>query len=251
MLFEEKTVLVTGGSSGIGRAAALAFAREGAQVLIADVNGEGGAETVHLIEQEGYSAQYITADVTSAAEVETMVDAIMQRFGSLDVAVNNAGIGGEMARVHEQDEAQFDLVMSVNVKGVWLCMKHEIPAMLRNGGGAIINVSSVAGLVGFNRGSIYSASKHAVIGLTKSAALEYASKGIRVNAISPSFVDTPMVSHMTTEYPQMGQSVQQASPMRRLGHAGEIAEAILWLASAKASFVNGAVLPLDGGLTAM
>jgi len=165
--------------------------------------------------------------------------------------VNNAGVGGVLAPTHEQSEEQFDQVMSVNVKGVWLCMKHEIPAMLRNGGGSIVNVSSVAGLLGFNRGSIYSASKHAVVGLTKSVALEVANKNIRVNAISPSFVDTPMVSHMTTEYPRMQQNVEQASPMRRLGHAHEIAEAIVWLASEKASFVNGAVLPIDGGLTAM
>jgi len=251
MLFEGKTVLITGGASGIGRSAARGFAREGANVLIADVNGEGGANTVHEIENDGFSAQYITADVTSSTEVETMVDAAMQRFGTLDIAINNAGVGGIMEKLHEQPDEQFDLVMSVNVKGVWLCMKHEIPAMLRSGGGVIVNVSSVAGLIGFNRGSIYSASKHAVIGLTKSAALEYASKGIRVNAISPSFVDTPMVSHMTTEYPRMEGNVQQASPMRRLGHADEIAEGILWLASEKASFVNGAVLPLDGGLTAM
>ncbi len=251
MLFQDKAVLITGGSSGIGRAAALAFAREGAQVLIADINADGGAESVHKIEQAGYSAQYMTADVTSTVEVAALVDSIVQRFGKLDIAVNNAGVGGVLAPTHEQSEEQFDQVMSVNVKGVWLCMKHEIPAMLRNGGGSIVNVSSVAGLLGFNRGSIYSASKHAVVGLTKSVALEVANKNIRVNAISPSFVDTPMVSHMTTEYPRMQQNVEQASPMRRLGHAHEIAEAIVWLASEKASFVNGAVLPIDGGLTAM
>ncbi|MGJ3238787.1 MAG: glucose 1-dehydrogenase [Anaerolineae bacterium] len=252
MLLENKTALITGGSSGIGRAVAVAMAKQGATVLISDLNGEGGNETVRLIEDAGGTASYITADVSNADEVKTMMDTIVQRYKRLDIAVNNAGIGGEMNPLHQQSEDSFDAVMAVNVKGVWLCMKHEILLMQRNEhGGAIVNMSSVAGLVGFSYGSIYSASKHAVIGLTRSAALEFASKGIRVNAVCPSFINTPMVSMMIEDQPRMENNVRIASPMRRLGTPQEIAEAVVWLASDSASFVNGVALAADGGMTAM
>lgn len=252
MLFENKSALVTGGSSGIGRATALAMAKEGARVLISDVNADGGAETVQLIEDSGGVASYITADVSNEDEVKTMTDAILERYGTLDIAVNNAGVGGQMGRIHQQENDAFDHVMNVNVKGIWFCMKYQIPLMRRNEtGSAIVNIASVAGLVGFPNNAPYSASKHAVIGLTKSVALEVANKGIRVNAVCPSFTDTAMVSKLVDEVPRLAENVQMASPMRRLGTVEEIADAIVWLASDQASFINGVALPADGGLTAM
>lgn len=252
MLLENKVALITGGSSGIGRATAIAMAKEGAEVLISDVNGEGGAETVRLIENEGGTASYITADVSQSDEVKTMMDTVVHRYGKLDIAVNSAGIGGDLNAIHDQTEESFEQVMNINVKGLWLCMKHAIPLMLANeNGGVIVNLASVAGLIGFPGGSIYSASKHAVIGLTKSAALEFASKGIRVNAVCPSFINTPMVSAMIEDQPRLADNVNVASPMRRLGTPEEIADAILWLSSDNASFVNGIALAADGGLTAM
>jgi len=252
MELANKVALVTGGSSGIGRAAAIALANAGAKVLISDVNGEGGAETVRLIENTGGEASYITADVSHADEVNTMIAAVIDRYGKLDIAINNAGIGGELSPVQHQTEATFEQVMAVNVKGVWLCMKHEIPLMRQNPeGGAIVNLASVAGLIGFPNNAIYSASKHAVIGLTKSVALELASKNIRVNAVCPSYIDTSMVSMMLEDQPRLADKLHVASPMRRLGKPEEIAETILWLVSDKASFVNGVALAADGGLTAM
>lgn len=252
MLFENKAALVTGGSGGIGRATALALAKEGAQVLITDINGQGGAETVRLIEAQGGTASYITGDVSNEDEVKTMMDAIVERYGKLDIAVNNAGVGGERKRIQDQSNDSYEQVMNVNVKGVWLCMKHEIPEMLGNEtGGVIVNVASVAGLIAAPGLSLYSASKHAVIGLTKSAAIELASRNIRVNAVCPSYTDTAMVGALLEDQPQLTDNIRTASPMRRLGTSAEIAEAIVWLASEKASFVNGVTLATDGGLTAM
>lgn len=252
MLLENKAVLITGGSGGIGRAAAIAMAKEGASILVTDVYADGGAETVRLIEADGGTASYITGDVRNPDEVKTMMDAIVDRYGKLDIAVNNAGIGGDLSPIQHQTEDSYEQVMDINVKGVWLCMKHEIPLMRQNeNGGAIVNIASVAGLIGFPGGALYSASKHAVIGLTKSAALELASKKIRVNAVCPSYIDTNMVAAMIDEQPRLADNVNVASPMRRLGTAEEIASAILWLASDNASFVNGIALAADGGLTAM
>jgi len=252
MLLENKAVLITGGSGGIGRAAAIAMAKEGASVLVTDVNAEGGAETVRLIEEAGGTASYITGDVRNTDEVKTMMDAIVDRYGKLDIAVNNAGVAGELNPIHHQTEDWYEQIMDINVKGVWLCMKHEIPLMRQNeNGGAIVNLASVAGLIGFPGGSLYSASKHAVVGLTKSAALELASKGIRVNAVCPSYVNTSMLTNMLEDQPRLTDNVNVASPMRRLGTAEEVANAILWLASDNASFVNGVTLAADGGLTAM
>jgi len=247
-----KAALVTGGSSGIGRASATALARAGAQVLVSDVDGEGGAETVRLIEEAGGTASYITADVSSADEVKTMMAAMIDRYGKIDIAVNNAGIGGEMNPLPFQNEKTFDQVMAVNVKGVWLCMKAEIPLMQKNEfGGTIVNIASVAGLIGAPGLSVYAASKHAVIGLTKTAAIEFANKGIRVNAVCPSYINTPMVSAMIEDQPRLADKLSIASPMRRLGTPQEVAEAIVWLSSDGASFVNGIALAADGGLTAM
>lgn len=250
MLLQGKVALVTGGASGIGRAAAVALAAEGASVVVSDVNEPGGGETVSLITEGGGAALFVHADVSDAKDVEAMVAAAVNAFGGLDCAFNNAGIGGTLSRLPDKTEDEWDAVLSINLKGVWLCMKYEIPAILRRGGGAIVNMASLAGLNGFAHGSAYAASKHGVVGLTKSAALEYARQNLRVNAVCPGFVDTPMVRGMIEAVPRMADVTQTTSPMRRLGDPREVAEAVVWLCSAKASFVTGHALPLDGGATA-
>ncbi len=249
-LLADKVLLVTGGGSGIGRATAYRASREGAAVLVADVNVAGGEETAHHIQAEGGAARFIKADVTRADEVEAMVRAAVETFGKLDAAVNNAGIsGGMMARVHELEEALFDQVIAVNLKGVWLCMKYEIMAMEPKGG-VIVNVASVAGLIGAPKGSAYTASKHGVVGLTKAAAIEYARRGIRINAVCPAYTETPMVTDVINANPEMERLTLAAIPMRRLADPTEIAEGIVWLCAPAASFVTGHTLVLDGGLTA-
>lgn len=251
MDLQDRVVLITGGASGIGRAAALAFAREGARVVISDVNAVGGTETVALVEAAGGQIRYVPGDVTQPADVAAMVQAAQTAFGGLHLAVNNAGISGTFLHpITETEDAVYDRVMAVNVKGVWLCLKAQIPAILASGGGAIVNLASVAGLIGAPGGSAYCASKHAVIGLTKAVALEYARANLRVNAVCPSYIDTPMVSAITDASAEMARRTIQTSPMKRLGRAEEVAEMIVWLCSARASFVNGAALPVDGGFTA-
>ena len=249
-LLDNKVALVTGGSSGIGRAAALAFAREGAKVVVPDVNVVGGHETVEQIKAEGGEAIFVEANVASTADVKALVTATVETYGRLHCAFNNAGVGGTLESLIDKTEQEWDTVIGVNLKGVWLCMKYEIPVMLSQGGGAIVNMASVAGLNGFPNGGIYAASKHGVIGLTKSAALEYARQGIRVNAVCPGYTDTPMVRSMTEAVPQMERVTANASPMRRLGEPEEVAEAVIWLCSERASFVNGHALPVDGGFVA-
>lgn len=241
---EERVGLVTGGGSGIGRATALALAAAGARVVVSDVNGEGVAETVRLVEAVGGTAWGMVVDVTQGAAVEALVRGTVERYGRLDWAVNNAGVGGVMAPTDQQSEAAWDSIMDVNLKGVWLCMKYEIRAMLEQGGGAIVNVASAAGLVGFRYAAPYAASKHGVVGLTRSAALEYARKGIRVNAVCPGFTETPMVAGLGET---MVEATVKAIPMRRLGTPEEIAQAIVWLCSEGASFVTGHALAVDGG----
>jgi NAD(P)-dependent dehydrogenase (short-subunit alcohol dehydrogenase family) len=249
-LLENKVALVTGASSGIGRAAALTFAREGAQVVVSDVNLVGGRETVERIESAGGEALFIEANVASSADVEALIDATLHAYGRLDCAFNNAGVGGTLNSLIDKTEEEWDTVIGVNLKGVWLCMKYELPVMLAQGGGAIVNMASVAGLNGFPNGGIYAASKHGVIGLTKSAALEYARQGVRVNAVCPGYTDTPMVRGMVETVPQMERVTTNASPMRRLGEPAEVAETVVWLCSDKASFVTGHALPVDGGFVA-
>ncbi len=249
--FEGKVALVTGGGSGIGRATAVAFAREGAQVVIGNRNVERGEETVSLIRGAGGTASFQRTDVMVAAEVEALVEHAVKTSGRLDVAFNNAGIEGNVTpTLIEQTEANFDAVMGVNVKGVWLSMKYEIPHMLKMGGGAIVNCSSVAGVIGFPGIGIYSASKHAVIGLTKAAALEFSAQGIRVNAVNPAVIDTEMVDRLADGMNVKKDDLTAFHPIGRLGRVEEVAEAVLWLCSSKASFVTGHSLLVDGGFTA-
>lgn len=250
-LMNNKVVLVTGAASGIGRESALTLAREGASVCVSDVNHEGGEETAQQIIDNGGKAIFVSCNVTNSDDVAAMVKATVDTFGRLDAAVNNAGISGSLVkRIHEVEDEVFDRIMSINVKGVWLCMKAELPIMLEQGAGSIVNIASVAGLIGAPKGAAYTASKHAVVGLTKSAAIEYAKLGLRVNAICPGYTETPMVTAVTDENPAMQQITVRAIPMRRLGQPSEIAEGVLWLCSDASSFVTGHQLVLDGGLVA-
>ena len=245
-----KVALVTGGGSGIGRATALVFAREGAKVVVADIVVAGGEETVRLIKAAGGEAGFIKADVSKAAEVEALVKKTVETHGRLDCAFNNAGIEGEVAQTPNCTEENWDRTIAINLKGVWLCLKYEIPQMLKQGGGAIVNTASVAGLVGFQGIPAYVASKHGVAGLTKTAALEYAKAGIRVNAVCPGVIHTPMVERAFRASPQMAEAAIAMEPVGRLGKPEEIAEAVVWLCSDAASFVTGLPMAVDGGLVA-
>jgi len=246
-----KVALVTGASSGIGRASALAFAREGAKVAVADVSVEGGEETVSLVKKAGGDALFVKTDVAKAAEVEALVARVVQAYGRLDCAFNNAGIEGGAGNTQNYPEDEWDRTININLKGVWLCMKYEIPAMLKNGGGAIVNTASTAGLVGYRGGSAYVASKHGVVGLTKTAALEYAKQNVRVNAVCPGAIDTPMMGRLTSHRPERAARMAASEPVGRMGQPSEIAEVVVWLCSGAASFVTGLAMAADGGMTAM
>lgn len=287
--FEGKVALVTGGSSGIGRATALAFAREGAKLVVADVDAAGGEETVRLIREAHIAAptkihaaipalagagvrsnadsyptkgngdktgaygwdsdvaRFVMTDVSKAAEVETLIQKVIQTFGRLDYTFNNAGIEGITGTTVDLSEENWDRVINTNLKGVWLSMKYEIPEFLKQGGGAIVNTSSVAGLVGFQGIPAYVASKHGVVGLTKSAALEYAKSGIRINAVLPGVIRTPMVERFLDGNPKGEVSLVAQQPIGRFGTPEEIAEVVIWLCSDAASFVTGHALVADGG----
>ena len=247
---EGKVALVTGGSSGIGRATAAAFAREGAKVIVADIMEEGSEETLQMVRTAGCEAVFIKADVTRAVDVEAMVKKAIDTYGRLDCAFNNAGVGGEIASIENVKEENWDRVIAVNLKGVWLCMKYEIPYMLSQGSGAIVNTASVAGLIGFPAQAAYVASKHGVVGLTKSAALDYAKSGIRVNAVCPGVVRTPMIGRRLETKPHREAGYIAMEPIGRLGDPREIAEAVVWLCSDAASFVTGHSMAVDGGLVA-
>ncbi len=246
--FAGKVAVVTGGNSGIGRQASLAFAREKANVIVAARRADEGERTVAMIRAVGGEAQFVATDVTRADSVKAMVRACVERYGRLDVAFNNAGITGSVTDpIADYDEETFDRTVAVNLKGTWLCMKYQIPEMLRAGGGSIVNCSSTAGLRGGARASAYYASKHAVVGLTKSVALEYAASGIRVNAVCPGMIGTEMVAREFVRAPEKFAMLKQKIPMGRAGTVEEIAAAVLWLSSSESSYVTGAALSADGG----
>jgi NAD(P)-dependent dehydrogenase (short-subunit alcohol dehydrogenase family) len=247
-----KVALVTGAASGIGRATALAFGRAGACVVVADNSVDGGHMTAALIVEAGGKALFVKTNVTSAAEVEALVEKAVSHYGRIDAAVNGAGIEDEWLPLAEGEDEQFDRIMNVNVKGVWLCMKSQLRQMLKQeGGGVIVNVADAGGLVAVPNRAIYAASKHAVVGLTRTAAVEYAKSGIRVNSLCPGAVKTPMLARMLEREPGRDKKLKAAHPMGRLADPAEVASAALWLCSEQASFVTGHQLAIDGGLTAM
>lgn len=247
-----KTALVTGGGSGIGRAASLAYARAGARVVVADVNVEGGEESVQRIKEAGGDAILVHADVSKPDDTQAMVARAVEAFGSLDCAFNNAGISGGRERHLTADylEEDWDRVISVNLKGVWLCMKAEIPKMVEQGRGSIVNTASIMGLISTSGSVAYTAAKHGVVGLTKAAALEYAQSGVRVNAVCPGYIHTPMVQGRLDTVEGYEDRLKSLHPIGRLGQPEEIAEAVIWLSSDAASFVTGHNMPVDGGYTA-
>jgi len=247
--FESETAIVTGAASGIGRATAERFAAEGANVVVSDVDAEGGRETVEQIESDGGTATFVETDVSDAADVEAMVAEAVDAYGGLDVAVNNAGIEGEFEPLAEVSEDDWDRVLDINLKGVWLCLKHELPELVAGGGGAVVNVSSIAGLVSAG-GVPYVASKHGLVGLTRVAATQYAADDVRVNAVCPGVIDTPMVDRADEANPGAIEQFVGMQPLGRMGTPEEVANAIVWLCSDEASFVTGNAYPVDGGYLA-
>lgn len=243
-----KVALVTGGSSGIGKATALAFAAEGARVAIASRHAESGERALKEIQDAGGEAIWIQADVTQEAQVEAMIRRTVETFGRLDYAFNNAGSGGRGGWIAELQEEDWDKTIDGFLKSAWLCMKHEIAAMLKLGG-AIVNNASVDGLRAFPWDPVYSAAKHGVIGLTKSAAMQYATKGIRINAVCPGWIRTPPTESLLAHDPGAEQGMLLHQPIGRLGEAAEVAQAVVWLCSDKASLILGVAMPVDGGYT--
>lgn len=248
--FDGKVALVTGGGSGIGQATALAFARAGAKTVVADVDRDGGAQTLAAIVAAGGSGIFIEADVSRAEQVRHLIDATVAQYGRLDCAFNNAGIQGELCPTVDCSEENWDRITGINLKGVWLCMKYELAHMLSRGSGAIVNCASNFGLVGSVGMPAYSAAKHGVLGLTKTAALENARAGVRVNAVCPGPVHTPLVDRIVATQPEVLQAIEAREPIGRMGRPTEIASSVLWLCSDDASFVTGAILSVDGGYVA-
>ena len=248
---ENKIALVTGGGSGLGRATVQALAREGAKVLVADLNLESAHETVTMVAETGGEASAFAMDVTVATQVEAMVQTTVERYGRLDCAFNNAGIPGKVGTsVIDYEEEDWDRVIAVDLKGVWLGMKYELKQMLKQGRGVVVNTASIAGLVGLVGSSPYVASKHGVVGLTKTAALEFAQQNIRVNAVCPGVFRTPLVEKIIAELPEREELYLSAQPIGRMGRPEELAEAVVWLCSDAASFVTGHAFPVDGGYVA-
>jgi NAD(P)-dependent dehydrogenase (short-subunit alcohol dehydrogenase family) len=245
-----KVVLITGANGGIGLASAEALAREGASLMLSDLDEKRGREIAAQFSSSGTPAEFAACNVTDAAGVAALVAAAVARFGRIDAAVNNAGIEHPHQRMADHDDDDFDRVIAVNLKGVYLCMKHELRQMLKQGGGSIVNIASLAGLGGAPQLGGYAASKHGVVGLTRTAALEYARKGIRVNAVCPSYTNTEMVKRMVTAHPEMKVKLDNASPMKRMGEPHEMASAVVFLCGDGASFVNGQCYAVDGGISA-
>ena len=251
-LLSGKSALITGGGGGIGRATALVFARDGARVVVADANTEAAAETVAQVNAAGGQAMSLSGDVTDSGTVQAMIASVVSAYGRLDIAFNNAGIAGFQVdaggkKTHEWADESFDRMVQVNLKGVWLCMKHEIVQMLAQGGGVIVNTGSIAGLVGLRTSSAYVAAKHGVLGLTKTAALEYAADNIRVNAVCPGYIETNMTVDTMR---RRGEEILGMVPFRRMGRPAEIAEMVLFLSSDRSSYVSGACYNVDGGYMA-
>ncbi|HEV3111716.1 MAG TPA: glucose 1-dehydrogenase [Candidatus Binataceae bacterium] len=248
MLLKGKIALITGAGAGIGRAAALAFAREGARLVVADI--VAADETAAMVRAAAGDVLAIKCDVSSSAEVEALIGKAVSTYGRIDSAFNNAGIESRVSNTADITEAEFDRQIAVNLKGVWLCLKYELPQMVKQGVGAIVNTSSGAGIAGAQGWSAYSAAKHGVVGLTRCAALEYARAGIRVNALCPGPIDSPMGKRIAAENPGYKDLLIAHTPNGRLGRPEEVAEAAVWLCSDAASLVNGSILPVDGGTVA-
>lgn len=244
-----KVAFVTGAGNGIGRAAALAFAREGASVAAADISEEDTRETVRIIEEQGGRAFAVRCDVSRAEDVKAALDKTVEEFGRLDFAFNNAGVEQRNASVADFEEDEWERIHNTNLRGVFLCMKYEIPLMLKQGGGAIVNTSSGAGVIGIKGGGAYAAAKHGVIGLTKSAALDYAAQNIRVNCVAPGYIATPMMDRFTGGTSEGWEKITSEEPIGRVGKPEEIADAVVWLCSDASSFVVGHALVVDGGQT--
>ena len=249
-LLDGKSALITGGGGGIGRATALIFAREGARLAVADAAGDAAAETVALVNKAGGQAIALSGDVTDTTAVKAMVDATISAYGRVDCAFNNAGIEQALAYTAEIPDEAFERILRVNLGGVFYCMKYQIPIMLKNGGGSIVNTSSGAGVVGIRGQGAYCASKHGVIGLTKSAALEYGKDGVRINAVCPGIIDTPMIGRFTQGTEENRKRMIAQEPIGRLGRPEEIANTVLWLCSDVAGFAIGHAVVVDGGQTA-
>lgn len=251
MNVNDDVVIVTGAASGIGRATAERFATEGAKVVVVDIEEEPGRDTVEKITSNGGEAIFVKADVSDSDDVEQMVEATLDEYGRLNYAHNNAGIGAEMVPLTEQTEETWDNLYEVNMKSIWLGMKYQIPAILESGGGAIVNTSSVSGLGGDRNMTPYNSVKHGIVGLTRSAALEFSGDGVRVNAVCPGVIDTPLVEELKTAYPEEVEHMTLGRPMNRLGNPEEVANGVVWLCSDEASFITGHPLVIDGGVSAL